>query len=166
MQARTWAVEIIRSDRARTKEFLVKIQLGHYYRKNIFISPKKNLPVHSLLLVKSMPSIRFDDSSPWSRRAAVTWRKKNQFVVQALIRSAIQKQKHAKKKEAKSITIFGLFISDLVVFIHLIERLVVVRYVRVLLGQHRPPVVLAAAAVSRLVHRRSVHLTTVTTTAE
>lgn len=36
------------------------------------LPPNECCPVHSLLLVKSIPTIRFDDSRPDSRRASVT----------------------------------------------------------------------------------------------
>ena len=38
---------------------------------------EKSLPIHSLLFVKSIASIKFDDSRPASLRAAVTWKSKH-----------------------------------------------------------------------------------------
>lgn len=45
----------------------------------------KSLPVHSLLFVKSMPTMRFDDSRPARASASVTCRKFSRFYNESLV---------------------------------------------------------------------------------
>lgn len=50
--------------------FSTFIYIYHIY--NSFIFKKEQQPVHSLLLVKSIPRIKFEDSRPASLRAETT----------------------------------------------------------------------------------------------
>lgn len=67
------------------------------------------IPVHSLLLVKSIPRMRLDDSKPASLKAAVTWKQKIPFPkLQKLGKFNKKDYKYLYKKQQNYVMSYGM----------------------------------------------------------